>query len=102
MNKTFPLEQVSETVNLGSNLILRQYKLDLSARFLEIKSVNPKFKRSQIAADLGCSSSTLQRYRNDIHMFSPYKIPPNSFKKRLEIQPSLIFRIVLMTLNDLN
>ena len=28
------------------------------------------------------SPSTIQRYRNDINMFSPYRINPNNFKKR--------------------
>ena len=42
MNDTFSLQQISQTGNLDSNLILRQYKFDLMARFMEIKSNNPK------------------------------------------------------------
>ena len=41
MNNTASLGQVSKTSNLDSNLIDPQDKLDLMARFLEVKSVNP-------------------------------------------------------------
>ena len=47
---------------------------------MEIKSVNPKIKQNQLAKEVSCSSSTLQRYRIDINMLSPYRIPPNSNK----------------------
>ena len=46
MNNTFSLEQISKTGNLESNLILQHFKLDLTARFMEIKSVNPKLKQN--------------------------------------------------------
>ena len=48
MDNTFALEQISRTSNLYSNLILRQNKLDLVARFMYIKSVNPKLGQNQI------------------------------------------------------
>ena len=73
MNNTFSLEQISKTGNLDSNLILRQYKLNLIARFMEIKSVNPKIRQDKIAKEVGCSSFTLQRYKLDIKMQSAYK-----------------------------
>ena len=82
MNHTSSSEQISKTSSLDSNLILRQYKLDLMARFMEIKSVNPKLRQNQIAKELGCSGSILKRYRNDVNMLSPYRIPPNSHKRR--------------------
>ena len=44
---------------------------------MEKKSVNQKLRQDQIAKFLGCSSSTLQRYRNDINMLSPYRVQPN-------------------------
>ena len=47
MNNTFSLEQLSKTFSLDSYLILRQYKLDLMARFMEIKSMNPKLEQSE-------------------------------------------------------
>ena len=82
MHNTFSLEQISETGNLDSNLILRQYKLDPMARFMEIKSVNTKLKQNQIAKELGYSNSTLQRNRNDTKMLSLYRIPLNNTNKR--------------------
>ena len=48
MNNTFSLEQISKTGNLDANLILRQYKLDIMARFMETKSNNPKLTQKQI------------------------------------------------------
>ena len=45
------------------------------ARSMELKSIDAKLKQSQIAKLLGCSSSTLQRYRQDINMLSPYRNP---------------------------
>ena len=85
MKNTISLEQISKTGNLESNLILRQYKLELMARFMEIKFVNPKLRQDQIANELGCSTSTLQRYEQDINMPSPYRIPANSHKRRQKI-----------------
>ena len=52
------------------------------ADFMRVKYENPKMKQSEIANQLGLSSSTLQRYRNDINMFSPYRIHPNNTNKR--------------------
>ena len=49
---------------------------------MNIKCQNPKLKQSEIANLLGNLSSTLQRYRNDINMLSPYRIQPNNTKKR--------------------
>ena len=55
MNNTFSSQQIHHTGNLNSNLILRHYKRDLRAKFMEIKSVNPKLRKDQIAKELGCS-----------------------------------------------
>ena len=52
------------------------------ADFMKIKYENPKMKQTEIANQLGMSSSTLQRYRNDINMLSPYRNNPNNTKKR--------------------
>ena len=48
----------------------------------------PKLKQSEIANQLGYSSSTLQRYRNDIKMLSPYRIQPNNTNKRAKKAPN--------------
>ena len=82
MNSSFSLQQISRTGNLGSNLISRQYKLNVMADFMQMKYENPKIKQSEIANQLGYSTSTLQRYRNDINMLSPYRIYPNTINKR--------------------
>ena len=74
MNNTFFLQKIQKTSNLDTNLISRQYKLHLMADFMRVKYENPKLKQSQIANQLGCSTSTLQRYGNDINMHSPYKM----------------------------
>ena len=82
MNNNFSLQQIQKISNLDANLISRQYKLNLMADFMRVKYENPKLKQSEIANQLGLSSSTLQRYRNDINMFSPYRINPNNTNKR--------------------
>ena len=84
MNNTFSLQQIQKTSNLDANLISRQYKLNLMADFMRMKYENPKLKQSEIANQLGVSSSTLKRYRNDIDMVSPYRIHPNNTNKRVK------------------
>ena len=82
MNNSFSLQQIQKTSNLDANLISRQYKLNLMADFMRVKYENPRLKQSEIANQLGMSSSTVQRYRNEINMLSPYRINPNNTKKR--------------------
>ena len=82
MNNTFSLQQIQKTSNLDANLISRQYKLNLMADFMRIKYENASMKQSEIANQLNLSNSTLQRYRNDINMLSPYRIQPNNTNKR--------------------
>ena len=82
MNNTFSIQQIQKTSNLDANLISRQYKLNLMADFMRVKYENPKMKQSDIANQLVLSSSTVQRYRNDINMLSPYRINPNNTRKR--------------------
>ena len=82
MNHNFSLQQIQKTSNLDASLISRQYKLNLMADFMKVKYENPRLKQSEIPDRLGMSSSTLQRYRNDINMLSPYRISPNNTKKR--------------------
>ena len=82
MNKTFSSEQISKTGSHDANLKSRQYKLYLMAISMEINSVNPRLKQYEVVKGKGCSSSTLQRYRNDKKMLSPYRILPNNTDKR--------------------
>ena len=53
MNNSFSLLQIFKTGNLDSNLISRQYKLNLLTKFMQIKFENPKMKQSEIADQLG-------------------------------------------------
>ena len=52
------------------------------ADFMLIKYENPKMKQSEIANQLGYSTSTLQGYIDDMKMLSPYRIQPNNTNKR--------------------
>ena len=84
MNNSLSLQQISRTGNLDPNLIPRQNKLALLSKFMCIKFENPKIKQSEIANQLGYSTSTSQRYRNDTNMLSPYRIHPNNTNKRVK------------------
>ena len=46
MNNGFSLEQIAKTGDLNADLIIKRYKLDEMANFMEIKSTNPKLKQS--------------------------------------------------------
>ena len=81
MNNTPSLNEINKTANMDPDLITRHYKLKLMNDFMNIKYQNPKMKQSEIAEQLKMSSSTLQRYRTDINMHSPYRINPNNVKK---------------------
>ena len=75
MNNTFSLSEIQKTVNLKADLIMRQYKLDKMAKFMEVKSINPKLKQSEIATELKIPSSTLKRYKKATNMLSFCRIP---------------------------
>ena len=76
------LSEINKTANMDPNLLTRHYKLKLMNDFMYIKYQNPKMKQSEIANNLNMSPSTIQRYRNDINMLSPYRNSPNNVKKR--------------------
>ena len=82
MNNTPSLNEINKTANMDPNLLTRHYKLKLMNDFMHMKYQNPRMKQSDIADHLNMSSSTLQRYRNDINMLSPYRNSPNNVKKR--------------------
>ena len=73
MNNTFLSKQTSKTGNLDANLILRQYKPDLTSRFVAIKSFKPKLAQKEIAKELGYSDSTVGQNRNEIKKRSPFR-----------------------------
>ena len=60
---------------------MRQHKLEKTAKFVEIKSNNPKLNQPEIAKIRELSSPTIQRFKREINMLSPYRIPP-SIKNR--------------------
>ena len=67
MSITFPLK-ISETGDFNADLIMRQYKLDKMAKFMEIMSINLKLKQSDRARELKISSPTLHPYRRETNM----------------------------------
>ena len=81
MNNNFSLQHIQKTSNLDANLKSRQYKLNLMADFMRAKKENPKMKQSEIANQTVLSSSTVERYRNEINMLSPYRINTNKRSK---------------------
>ena len=85
MINSFSSQQISETGNLDSNLISRQYKLNL------IQDENPKLKQSQKANQLRYSTSILQRYRSNIYMLSPHRNQPNITNTRSKNVSNTIF-----------
>ena len=70
------------------------------AKFIEIKSVDPKVREDRLAKQIGCSNSTLQRNRHDINLLSPNKISSNIHKTRLKASSDL--RRPQMTLHKPN
>ena len=82
MNNIPSLNEINRTANMDPNLLTRHYKLKIMNDFMYMKYQNPKLKQSELANSLNMSSSTIQRYRNDINMQSPYRISPNNTKKR--------------------
>ena len=78
MKNTFSLKQIAKTGDLNADLIMRQYKLDKKAKIMQTKSINPKFKQSELAKKLAKSTSTLQGYRREMNMHSPYRISQSS------------------------
>ena len=82
MNHTPSLNEISKTANMDPNLLTRHYKLKLMNDFMYMKYQNPKLKQSELANSLNMSSSTIQRYRNDLNMLSPYRNNPNNVKNR--------------------
>ena len=97
MNNTLSLAEINKTANMDPNQITRHYRLKLMNDFMNIKYQNPKMKQSEIASQLKMSTSSIQRYRNEINMLSPYRIDPNNVKKQQKRPKS----IIMVTSKDL-
>ena len=78
MNNNLSLNEIKKTANMNPNLLMRHHNLKLMNDFMYIKYQNPKMKQSEVANQLNFSSSTIQRYRKDINMPSPYRINPKN------------------------
>ena len=100
MNNIPSLNEINKTANMDPNLLTRHYKLKLMNDFMYVKYQNPKMKQSEIAKELNLSSSTVQRYRKDINMLSPYRINPNNAKKQSK-KAKINESTILMTSKDL-
>ena len=61
--------------------IIRTFKLDRFADFMEEKYNNPRLTQKEICNQLGFTDRTIRRYRDDIKMDSPYRINNNKKKK---------------------
>ena len=86
-------------------MLTKYYKLKLMNDFMNIKYQNPKMTQSEISSQLNMSPSTIQRYRNDINMLSPYRINPSNVKKRskkVKIDDNGDLKRPQLTSNDLN
>ena len=82
MNNIPSLNEINKNSAMDPNMLTKYYKLKIMNDFMYMKYQNPKLKQSELANNLNMSSSTIQRYRNDINMQSPYQISPNNVKKR--------------------
>ena len=82
MNNFPSLNEINKNSAMDPNMLTKYYKLKLMNDFMNIKYQNPKMTQSEISSQLNMSSSTIKRYRNDINMFSPYRINSNNVKKR--------------------
>ena len=103
MNNTYSLDQVQKPGGLKAELLMRKYNLDKLAKFMEIKSNNPRLNQSEIANMLELSSSTIQRYRKETNMLSPYRLTPSSKTNHTRKQktPNMNIYDVKATSNDL-
>ena len=82
MNKTPSLNEINKNSTMNPNMLIKYYKLKIMNDFMNIKYQNPKMTQSEISSQLNMSPSTIQRYRNDINMLSPYRINPKNVKKQ--------------------
>ena len=82
MNNTPSLNEINRNSAMDPNMLTKYYKLKAMNDFMNIKYQNPKMTQSEISSQLNISSSNIKRHRNDIKMFSPYRINSNNVKKQ--------------------
>ena len=76
------LNDINKNSAMDPNMLTKYYKLKIMNDFMNIKYQNPKMSQSEISSQLNMSPFTIQRYRNDINMLSPYRNNPNNVKKQ--------------------
>ena len=89
------LSDIHASANMDANLINRDYKLQMVARFNQARLANPHLKSNEIAHMIGSSDATIKRIRQDINMKSPYRYDistrkpkkPNEVRQTSEVQP---------------
>ena len=104
MNNTPSLNEINKNSTMDPNMLTKYYKLKLMNDFMNIKYQNPKMTQSEISSQLNMSPSTIQRYRKDINMLSPYRISPKNVKKqqkKVKIDNNGDLKRPQMTSNDL-
>ena len=103
MNNIPSLNEINKNFTMDPNMLTKYFKLKHMNDFMNIKYQNPKMTQSEISSQFKMSSSTIQRYRNDINMLSPYRINPNNVEKRskkAKIDVNGDLKIPQMTSND--
>ena len=80
------LNEINKNSTMDLNMLTKYYKLKIMNDFMNIKYQNPKMTQSEISSQLNMSPSTIQRYRNDINMLSPYRISQNNVEKQKKDQ----------------
>ena len=76
------LNEKNKSSTMDPNMLTKYYKLKLMNDFMNIKYQNLEITQSEISSQLTMSPSTIQGYRNDINMISPYRNDPNNVKKQ--------------------
>ena len=104
MNNTPSLNEINKNSTMDPSMLTKYYKLKLMNDIMNIRYHNPKMSQSEISSQLNMSPSTIQRYKNDINMISPYRINQNNVKKRskkAKIDDNGDLKRPQMTSNDL-
>ena len=72
MSNKFTKDHLAKSKTLDPISINRFYRLNSMCKFMGIKSNELKLTEKEIFEQLGYSDSTIKRYRDGIHMDSPY------------------------------
>jgi len=68
------LVRISNSANINpKSLNPKAYKLQQLALFSTLRAHNPHLRANEIAKQMGTSSTTLRRMRDDVNMSSPYR-----------------------------